>query len=60
MNHDFALAIGLVCAMGFIATFSIRDKVKEDWVAFAVTVDLGAVVVFFASYMLSSLIAVGV
>ena len=60
MNHDLALAIGLVCAMGFIATFSVRDKVKEDWVSFAVTVDLGAVVVFFASYMLSYLIAVGV
>ena len=60
MNHDLALAIGLVCAMGFIATFSVRDKIKEDWIAFAVTVDLGAVVVFFASYMLSYLIAVGV
>ena len=60
MNHNLALAIGLVCAMGFIATFSVRDKIKEDWIAFAVTVDLGAVVVFFASYMLSYLIAVGV
>ena len=59
MNHDLALAIGLVCAMGFIATFSVRDKIKEDWVAFAVTVDLGAVVIFFVAYMLSYLIAVG-
>lgn len=59
MNHDLALAIGLVCAMGFIATFSVRDKVKEDWICFAVTVNLGAVVIFFAAYMLSYLIAVG-
>ena len=59
MNHDLALAIGLVCAMGFIATFSVRDMVKEDWVCFAATVDVGAVVVFFVAYTVSYLIASG-